>query len=90
MLPKRLNKFRLTADLTGATQIKDYTGGSGITAANGTISFAAQTSSVSGQSWVMADKATGEVLIGCNRAITPEDGDILDGLTITAKHDIYV
>lgn len=90
VLPKRLNKFRLTADLTGATQIKDYTGGSGITAANGTISFAAQTSSVSGQSWVMADKATGEVLIGCNRAITPEDGDILDGLTITAKHDIYV
>ncbi len=90
VLPKRLNKFRLTADLTGATQIKDYTGGSGITAANGTISFAAQTSSVSGQAWVMADKATGEVLIGCNRAITPEDEDILDGLTITAKHDIYV
>ena len=90
VLPKRLNKFRLTADLTGATQIKDYTGGSGITAANGTISFAAQTSSVSGQAWVMADKTTGEVLIGCNRAITPEDEDILDGLTITAKHDIYV
>lgn len=90
VLPKRLNKFRLTADLTGATQIKDYTGGSGITAANGTISFAPQTSSVSGQAWVMADKATGEVLIGCNRAITPEDEDILDGLTITAKHDIYV
>ena len=90
VLPKHLNKFRLTADLTGATQIKDYTGGSGITAANGTISFAPQTSSVSGQAWVMADKATGEVLIGCNRAITPEDEDILDGLTITAKHDIYV
>lgn len=90
VLPKRLNKFRLTADLTGATQIKDYTGGSGITAANGTISFAPQTSSVSGQAWVMADKATGEVLIGCNRAITPEDEDILDKLTITAKHDIYV
>lgn len=90
VLPKRLNKFRLTADLTGATQIKDYTGGSGITAANGTISFAPQTSSVSGQAWVMADKATGEVLIGCNRAITPEDEDILDGLTITAKHDIYI
>lgn len=90
VLPKRLNKFRLTADLTGAMQIKDYTGGSGITAANGTISFASQTSSVSGQAWVMADKATGEVLIGCNRAITPEDEDILDGLTITAKHDIYV
>ena len=89
-MPKRLNKFRLTADLTGAMQIKDYTGGSGITAANGTISFASQTSSVSGQAWVMADKATGEVLIGCNRAITPEDEDILDGLTITAKHDIYV
>lgn len=90
VLPKRLNKFRLTADLTGATQIKDYTGGSGITAANGTISFAAQTSPVSGQAWVMADKTTGEVLIGCNRAITPEDEDILDGLTITTKHDIYV
>lgn len=90
VLPKRMNKFRLTADLTGATQIKDYTGGSGITAANGTISFAAQTSPVSGQAWVMADKTTGEVLIGCNRAITPEDEDILDGLTITTKHDIYV
>lgn len=90
VLPKRLNKFKLTADLTGATQIKDYTGGSGITATNGTISFAAQTSPVSGQAWVMADKTTGEVLIGCNRAITPEDEDILDGLTITTKHDIYV
>lgn len=90
VLPQRLNKFRLKADLSGATQIYDYNGDTdGFYLADGGIQFRAQKSPVSGQSWVMTDKETGEVLIGCNRQITPQDEDILDGLFIAGKHDIF-
>lgn len=91
VLPQRLNKFRLKADLNGATQIYDYNGNSdGFYLIDGGIQFKPCKSPVNGQSWVMTDKETGEVLIGCNRQITPQDEDILDGLFIAGKHDIFL
>lgn len=91
VLPQRLNKFRLKADLNGATQIYDYNGNSdGFYLIDGGIQFKPCKSLVNGQSWVMTDKETGEVLIGCNRQITPQDEDILDGLFIAGKHDIFL
>lgn len=88
VLPKRLNKFKLVANLTGATLVKDYSNGGAMLVAGG-IEFAAVQSPVSGQAWVMVDKATGEVLIGCNKEITPESEDILDGLYISGKHKLF-
>ena len=91
VLPQRLNKFRLKADLNGATQIYDYNGNSdGFYLIDGGIQFKPCKSPVNGQSWAMTDKETGEVLIGCNRQITPQDEDILDGLFIAGKHDIFL
>lgn len=88
VLPKRLNKFKLVADLAGATLVKDYASG-GFSVSGNSISFDPVASPVSGQAWVMVDKSTGEVLIGCNKEITPESADILDGLYITSKHQLF-
>lgn len=88
VLPKRLNKFKLVADLTGATLVKDYASG-GLSVSGNSIAFAPVTSPVSGQAWVMVDKATGEVLLGCNKEITPDSADILDGLYITSKRKLF-
>lgn len=88
VLPKRLNKLKLVADLTGATLVKNYADG-GISVNGNSLVFDAVQSPVSGQAWVMVDQATGEVLLGCNKEITPESADILDGLHISSKHQLF-
>lgn len=89
VLPRRLNKFERTVDLTGATFIYDYNDGSGgLYQTSGGIAFNARVSSVSGKSWVMVDKATNELLVGCNVEISPDMPDILSGLFITCTHTI--
>lgn len=90
VLPYRLNKFDLQADLTGATLIYDYSTGLGMTSSGNTITFSAQTSTVAGQAWVMVDKATGDVLMGENTEITGDgQTDILRGLRMTCVHDLF-
>lgn len=92
VLPKRLNKFKLKADLTDATLVKSYTWESSlgaITVEGNSLVFAPVTSPVSGQAWVMVDELTHEILFGCNKEITPESEDILDGLYISGKHKLF-
>lgn len=91
VLPKRLSKLKLVANLSNATLIKSYRDldPNSITVDGNSLVFAPVTSPVSGQAWVMVDAATGEVLLGCNKEITPESADILDGLYITSKHKLF-
>ena len=91
VLQKRLSKLKLVANLSNATLIKSYgdLDLNSITVDGNSLVFAPVTSPVSGQAWVMVDAATGEVLLGCNKEITPESADILDGLYITSKHKLF-
>lgn len=86
VLPYRLNKFDLIVDLTNATQIYDYNNGGGLYLTGNGFQFEPQTSPVSGQSWVMVDKATNALLVGCNTQITTDMTDILNGLFVSCTH----
>ena len=86
VLPYRLNKFDLIVDLTNATQIYDYNTGGGLYLTGNGFQFEPQTSPVSGQSWVMVDKATNALLVGCNTQITTDMTDILNGLFVSCTH----
>lgn len=87
VLPRRLNKFERTVDLTGATFIKDYDKTTdGLYRTGNGFAFNAQISPVSGKSWVMIDKATNELLVGCNADISPDMPDILNGLFVSCTH----
>ena len=86
VLPYKLNKFDLIVDLTNATQIYDYNTGGGLYLTDNGFQFEPQTSPVSGQSWVMVDKATNALLIGCNTQITTDMTDILNGLFVSCTH----
>lgn len=86
VLPYRLNKFDLIVDLTNATQIYDYNTGGGLHLTGNGFQFEPQTSPVSGQSWVMVDKATNALLVGCNTQITTDMTDILNGLFVSCTH----
>lgn len=88
VLPNRVNKFAQTVDLSRATFIYDYANG-GISTNTRIVSFDAQTSTVSGQAWVIAD-SDDNVLIAENKPILGDGTtDILGGLRMTLTHDIY-
>lgn len=98
VLPKRVNKFSQTIDLTGATLINANV--YSIINIVGAAYFTSQTSTVSGAAWAIAvpdkdpttgeDLTTGELLIAENKAITGDGtADILGNLQLTLTHNIY-
>ena len=98
VLPKRVNKFSQTIDLTGATLINANV--YSIISIVGAAYFTPQTSTASGAAWAIAvpdkdpttsgDLSTGELLIAENKAITGDGTtDILDNLQLTLTHSIY-
>lgn len=91
VLPKRLNKFDKTVDLSGAMRLRDYSNGSGLVINDyKTISFNNWSSSINGKAWALVDNATGELLIGENKEIKAGENVFGEnGLHISFAHDIY-
>ena len=87
VLPKRVNKFSQTIDLTGATLINSNV--YSIINVSGAAYFTPQTSTVSGAAWAIVDP-DGVLLIAENKHIAGDGTtDILGGLKLTLTHEVY-
>ena len=86
ILPKRIGKFTSKIDLTNATMVKDYTGNTtDITFNSNQLIFANEIANANGESWVLIDDATSNLLFGKNLTITSGDTILMPTLTFTHK-----
>lgn len=79
VISKRVGKFQAAISLDNSEQIKSYADGTGIEIDNGSLfsgkhlKLLPQVSTINGKAWVIADSATGEILLARNIDITIGD-----------------
>lgn len=85
VLPKRLNKFAATVDLTGATEIPPVW--TILIKEKKQFKLEDFTPKVDGVAWAIVDKSSNELLVGSNETITA--GQVVSMPYMTLRHNIF-